>query len=179
MEYIEKEVNKKYIYKGKILNLCVDDIMLPDGKYATREYVEHMGGAGILAVDTDGYIYLVRQYRYAYRESILEIPAGKLEEGEEPILTAQRELEEETGLVGKIEPFGLLYPTPGYTNEPLYVFLATELKAQQRHLDEDEFLDTVRMPFVEALKMVMAGDIKDAKTVYAILRYALQNKIDI
>lgn len=176
MDLLEKEISANYIYKGKILNLRVDEIELPGGARSKREYVEHRGGAGILAVDKENYVYLVKQYRYAYREAILEIPAGKLEEGEEAIVTASRELKEETGLSGKIAPFGLLYPTPGYTNEPLYVFLATDLKWGEGKLDEGEFLDVLRIPFDEALAMVKDGRIKDAKTAYAILRYALERK---
>ena len=177
MSYEEKEVNKNVVYSCKILTLRVDDIITPDGKSAKREYVEHRGGAGILAVDEDEYVYLVRQYRYAYREELLEIPAGKLEIGEAPIVTASRELEEETGLSGSVREFGLLYPTPGYTNEPLYIFIATDLKKVGAHLDEGEFLDVIRMPFREAYDMVLKGEIKDGKTCYAILKYgALKEK---
>lgn len=171
MNYEEKEIKKNVIYSGKILTLRVDDIMTPDGKNAKREYVEHRGGAGILAVDEEEHVYLVRQYRYAYREELLEIPAGELEEGEPPMVTATRELEEETGLSGNIMEFGLLYPTPGYTNEPLYIFLATDLKKKDAHLDEGEFLDVIRMPFAKAYEMVISGEIKDGKTCYAILKY--------
>lgn len=171
MGYEEKEIKANVVYKGKILNLRVDDILTPDGCPAKREYVEHRGGAGILAIDNEGYVYLVRQYRYAYREELLEIPAGKLEVGEAPIITATRELEEETGLKGKIADFGLLYPTPGYTNEPLYVFLATDLEKVERHLDEGEFLDVVCIPFREAYDKVMRGELRDGKTVFAILKY--------
>lgn len=171
MAYEEKEVSSNLIYKGKILSLRVDDILTGDGKSAKREYVEHRGGAGVLAVDKEGYVYLVKQYRYAYRQELLEIPAGKLEEGEPPILTAERELEEETGLKAKIQEFGLLYPTPGYTNEPLYIFLATDLQRGNMHLDDGEFLDVVRMPFEQAYQMVLLNQIKDAKTVVAILKY--------
>lgn len=179
MGYEEKEVKANVVYKGKILTLRVDDILTPDGKNAKREYVEHRGGAGILAIDKEGYVYLVKQYRYAYREELLEIPAGKLEEGEPAITTAMRELEEETGLKGKIEEFGLLYPTPGYTNEPLYIFIATDLETSEQHLDEGEFLDVVRLPFIEAYDMVISGKIKDGKTCFAILKYyalSLENK---
>ncbi len=171
MKYEEKEMNKNVVYSGKILTLRVDDVITPDGKEAKREYVEHRGGAGVLAVDEDGFVYLVRQYRYAYREELLEIPAGKLEEGEPAVLTAVRELEEETGLYGEVKEFGLLYPTPGYTNEPLYIFLATNLKKKERHLDEGEFLDVIKIPFSKAYSMVLSGEIKDAKTCYAILKY--------
>ena len=168
---IEKQAN--VVYEGRIISLRNDDIILPDGKPAKREYVCHRGGASILAVDDENYVYLVRQFRYPYREELLEIPAGKLEEGEEAIVTARRELEEETGLVAdEIEPFGLIYPTPGYTNENLYVFLATGLKPTKAHLDEGEFLRVERLPFDEVFEKVISGEIKDGKTCFAILKYA-------
>ncbi|MBO5776170.1 MAG: NUDIX hydrolase, partial [Clostridia bacterium] len=109
---IEKEVNAHTLYSGKIINLRVDDIALPNGDCAIREYVEHKGGAAVLPIDNEGNAYLVKQFRYPYRELLLEIPAGKLEVGEPPIVTATRELKEETGFVGKVEPYGVLYPTP-------------------------------------------------------------------
>ncbi len=177
MDLEEKELKANYVYQGKILNLRVDDVVLSSGETAKREYVEHIGGAGVLAVDEDGFIYLVRQYRYAYRAETLEIPAGKLEKGEKPIVTATRELLEETGLEGVIEDFGLLYPTPGYTSEPLYIFLATSLKKKEMHLDDGEYLSLERISFIDALKKVLDGEIKDAKTCYAILKYAYINKI--
>ncbi len=177
MNLEEKELNANYVYKGKILNLRVDDVVLDGGEKAKREYVEHIGGAGVLAIDEENCVYLVRQYRYAYRQETLEIPAGKLERGEEPIVTAERELKEETGLNGKIEEYGLLYPTPGYTNEPLYVFLATSLTMEESHPDDGEYLCVERIPFKVALEKVVSGEIKDAKTCYAILKYAYINKI--
>ena len=161
----ETEKQAHTLYEGRIIKLRVDDVELPDGKPATREYVCHRGGASILAVDDDNFVYLVRQFRYPYREELLEIPAGKLEEGEEAIVTARRELEEETGLVAdELLPYGLIYPTPGYTNENLYVFLAKGLKATKAHLDDGEFLRVERMPFDEVLKKVMSGEIRDGKT---------------
>lgn len=172
MDVTEKTLNKNYVYKGKILNLRVDDVTLPDGTSAKREFVEHRGGAGVFAIDEEDYVYLVSQFRYAYGEVLLEIPAGKLEKDEEPVKTAQRELYEETGLTGEIRDFGLLYPTPGYTNEPLYVFIATNLKKGESHLDEGEFLSVVRLPFDRVLDMVLNGEIKDGKTVFAVLKYA-------
>ncbi|MDE6302116.1 MAG: NUDIX hydrolase [Clostridia bacterium] len=174
-ELILTETEKKanVVYEGRIISLRNDDVILPDGKLAKREYVCHRGGASILAIDDENYVYLVRQFRYPYREELLEIPAGKLEEGEEAIVTARRELEEETGLVAdEILPFGMIYPTPGYTNEHLYIFLAKGLKPTQAHLDEGEFLRVEKMPFDEVLKKVLSGEIKDGKTCYAVLKYA-------
>ncbi len=176
---IEKERKKTVIYEGKIINLRVDDIVLPDGNDAKREYVEHRGGASILAVDGEDNVYLVRQFRYPYREILEEIPAGKLEMGEDPIETARRELQEETGLVGDIIPYGLIYPTPGYTNENLYIYLATNLKKGDTHFDEDEFLDVVKRPIRDVLQDIYEGKIKDGKTCYAVLKYAHQKNIRI
>lgn len=175
---IEVQLKENRLYDGKIISLNVDDIALPDGRNAKREYVRHNGGAAILAVDDEGYAYLVRQFRYAYREVVEEIPAGKLEAGEAASMTAARELEEETGFTAEaITPFGVLYPTPGYTNEHLYIFLAKGLKKGRAHLDSDEFLNVERLPFKDVLKRVLSGDIKDSKTCYAVLRYAYENGI--
>lgn len=176
LDLIEVEKQAHTLYNGRIISLRVDDVTLPDGNAAKREYVCHRGGASILAVDDEDCVYLVRQFRYPYREVLLEIPAGKLEEGEEAIVTARRELEEETGLVAdEIVPFGMIYPTPGYTDEHLYIFLAKGLKATSAHLDDGEFLRVERLPFKEVLDRVLRGEIRDGKTCYAVLKYALKN----
>ncbi|MBD5091908.1 MAG: NUDIX hydrolase [Clostridiales bacterium] len=172
---IEKEAEAHLLYDGRIIKLRVDDVTLPDGKPSKREYVSHNGGAAILAVDDEDFVYLVRQFRYPYREVIYEIPAGKLEVGEEAIVTAERELEEEVGLnADEIIPYGMLYPSPGYTNENLYIFLAKGLKQAKAHLDDEEFLNVHRLPYEQVLTMVMNGQIRDAKTCYAILRFAAE-----
>ena len=122
MQLTETTVSKNYIYRGKIVNLRCDDAVLPDGKPCKREMIEHPGGACVLCVK-DGKVALVRQFRYAYQEAIYEIPAGKLGEGEDPMLAAKRELEEETGLCAEeLRRMFVLYPTPGYTNEKIYIF---------------------------------------------------------
>lgn len=170
----ENCVQSRTIYKGRVVTLKVDDVALDDGTLTKREYVCHRGGAAILAVDDEDCAYLVRQYRYPYGEVVLEIPAGKLEEGEEPLKAALRELSEETGLVAdELTPMGVVYPTPGYTNEKLYIYLATKFCRAAAHPDADERLCLVRVKFDEALAMVRSGEIKDAKTCYAILNYAL------
>lgn len=180
IDLIEKQLEAHTLYEGKILKLRVDDVLLPDGSQAKREYVSHRGGAAILAIDKQNCVYLVRQYRYAYRQVVEEIPAGKLEEGEDAIVTAARELEEEIGRVAEhIEPLGLIYPTPGYTNEHLYIFLATGLKNTKPHLDEGEFLNVIKLPFEQALKRVVSGEIRDAKTCFALLKYALTNSAEL
>ncbi len=174
---IEKKLSGKKIFSGRIIDLSVDKVLLPDGKQAEREYVSHRGGASVLPIDNEQNVYLVRQFRYPYGQILLEIPAGKLEKGEDAAITAARELEEETGFVGSITPYGVIYPTPGYTDENLYVFLAKDLKKTHVHLDEDEFVDLVKMPIKTALKKVLSNEIKDAKTCYALLRYCYENGI--
>lgn len=172
MDVTEKTVQKHYIYRGKIVNLRCDDAVLPDGRPCKREIIEHSGGAAVLCV-REGKVALVRQFRYAYGEEICEIPAGKLNAGEDPMLAAKRELEEETGLIAeKLVHRCTLYPTPGYTNEKIYIYEAENVSAGRQHLDEGEFLNVEFVPFGEALSMVEDGTIKDAKTVVALLGYA-------
>lgn len=174
----ETEKSSRNVYNGRIISLKVDEVVLPDGKISEREYVCHRGGASVLAVDEQNYVYLVRQFRYPYREELVEIPAGKLEDGESAIVTAARELEEEIGMTAdEIIPYGVLYPTPGYTNERLYVFLAKGLKPSRMHLDDGEFLRVERTPFADVLKRVTSGEIRDGKTCFAVLKYALLNGI--
>ncbi len=173
MKLTEKTVRKNYLYYGKIINLRRDDALLPDGNPCIREMVEHSGGAAIICVN-DGKILLVKQFRYAYQEEILEIPAGKLNEGEEPILAAQRELKEETGCQATLKPAFVLYPTPGYTNEKIYLFCAENAQAGEQKLDEGEFLNVEWMPLETAYQLLDEGKITDAKTVVALLY--LKNK---
>lgn len=170
MELTEKTVEKKYLYRGRIVNLRCDDALLPDGRACKREVVEHHGGAAVLCV-TGGDVLLVRQYRYPYGEELLEIPAGKLEAGEDPLAAAKRELEEETGFRAELVPLTVLYPTPGYSNEKIYIYLAEELSRGVQRLDEGEFLNVVRLPLGEALEKAQSGELRDAKTVAALLLY--------
>lgn len=172
MEKEEKQISSEQIYKGRIIDLYLDSVLCPGGIESKREYVTHKGGAGILVVDKENYVYLVKQFRYAYREELFEIPAGKLEEGENPLETAKRELEEETGLISNhFEEYGVLYPSPGYTNEKLFIYKTTPESVGQTRFDSDEFIDLYRIKIDEAFEMVKNGVIKDAKTVYAICRY--------
>ncbi len=170
----EKELGSQKIYEGRIIDLRVDDVELPDGARSKREYVVHPGGAAVLPVDDEGFAYLVEQFRYPYREATLEIPAGKIEAGEDPLVTAARELEEETGLRAKLlTPLGVIYPTPGYTNEKLYICFAKGLEYVGEHPDQNEFLHVVRMPLHMAYEKIVRNEIKDGKTCYAIMRYVL------
>jgi ADP-ribose pyrophosphatase len=176
MDYVEKTVKTNYVYKGKILSVRADDAMLPDGTPCKREIVDHSGGACALYVD-NGEILFVRQYRYAYGESVLELPAGKCEQGEDPLLTAKRELAEETGVQAKqMRLIQKIYPSPGYTNEIIYIYHATEGETGKNALDEGEFLDVVRIPVEQAKQMLTEGAFTDAKTVVALQAYFLCNK---
>lgn len=178
MDLKEKLIKSNLIYDGRILQLYNDEVELPGGKHSRREYVNHSGGCAVLAVDDEGCIYLVEQYRYPYAEVMLEIPAGKRNKDEDPKDCALRELEEECGLVtDKADKFLEIYPTVAYSNEHIYVYLAHGLQATHAHLDDGEFLNVRRIPFAEALKKVMDMEIKDSKTVAAILKYALINGI--
>jgi len=179
-DLIEKTLHSELIFDGHVIKVKHDDIELPNGNTAKREYLEHRGGAAILAVDEDGLTYLVRQFRYPYKEVIYEIPAGKLEIGEDPDETAIRELKEEAGLEClELVKYGTLYPSPGYTNENLHIYLAKSFKKAEMHLDYDEFLNVYKIPFKDVLKMVIQGEIKDAKTCFAVIRYAYDNKIEL
>lgn len=172
MDVMEKTVKKNYLYRGKIVSLRCDDAILPDGRACKREVIEHSGGASVFCV-IEGKVALVRQFRYAYGEAILEIPAGKLNAGEDPMQAAKRELEEETGLrAGSLVLRFVLYPTPGYSNEKIYIYEAQGVSAGEQHLDEGEFLNVEYLPVGEALRLVEDGTIKDAKTVVALLDYA-------
>ena len=176
MEYIEKTVKKNYIYEGKIIKVRRDDAELPDGKPCMREMVEHSGGASVLYIE-DGKVLLVRQFRYAYGESIYEIPAGKLEAGEDPMLAAARELEEEAGVkAGRLELLFTLYPTPGYTNEKIYIYRAFDCEKVSAHLDDGEFLDVAYIPLEKAKEMLENGEIRDGKTIVALQAYFLSKK---
>ena len=176
MDYIEKTVKANYIFRGKILTLRCDDAELPDGKPCSREFIEHSGGACVFYVK-EGKVLLVRQYRYPYAESIYEIPAGKLDKGEEPIKTAARELEEEGGLVAdELKLLYVMYPSPGYTNEKIYIYQALSAHETEAHLDEGEYLDAEYVSLEKVKEMLKNGEIKDAKTIIALQAYFLSKK---
>lgn len=171
MDLRETPLTSRYEYEGKIINLRVDDARMPDGAVAKREVVEHPGGVGVIALTDEGEVLLVRQFRYPYAEITTEIPAGKRDRGEDPLKTGKRELAEETGAsADNFTPLGVIYPTPGYCDEIIHLYLATGLHFAEMHPDEDEFLDVLRMPLAELVEQVMAGDVPDAKTQIAALK---------
>lgn len=179
MAFFEKKTGGKTVYDGKILKLDVDEVLLDDGSSAMRECVRHSGGAAVLCVK-DNEVLLVRQFRYLYGKEIWEIPAGKLEKGEEPSVAAKRELEEETGCIAaELVPLLKIYPTPGYTDEVIHIFEAKNCRFAEQKLDEGEFLAVKFKNLDEVLKMIESGEICDAKTVAAIYRYCLVNGIKI
>ncbi len=170
----EKTLKSNILYQGRVLTFRVDDVEVNPGVKTTREIVNHPGGACILAI-IDDKIILEKQYRYPYKCEIIELPAGKIEKGEDPLNTAKRELEEETGYIAhKIEKLGEVYPSVGYTDEIIHLYLATELEKTHTHFDADEDVDLIFVSKEEALEMINDGRIKDAKTQVAILKY-LQN----
>lgn len=176
MDYVEKTVRKNYVYQGKILSLRADDAQLPDGTPCKREIIEHSGGACVLYVE-NGCVLLVKQYRYAYGESLHEIPAGKLETGEDPAVCALRELEEETGVrATRAQLLYINYPSPGYTNEKIYIYRAYDGVKTQSHLDDGEFLDAEYIPLDQAKEMLRNGEIRDGKTIIALQAYFLSEK---
>lgn len=173
MNLTEKSISQCYKYRGKIVNMRVDEALLPDGKVALREVVEHNGGVCVVALTDNDEIYLVKQFRFPYSEVIYEIPAGKRDGNEDPMLGAIRELKEETGTTADtIIPLGELYPSPGYCGEIIYMFAAKGLHQGDNHLDEDEFLEAEKFPIDTVIDMIMSGEIKDAKTQAAVLKVA-------
>lgn len=171
MNLNEKPLSSEYPYRGKIVSLRVDQALLPNGRQAVREVVEHPGGVCVAALTDQEELLFVRQFRYPYQEVILELPAGKRSPGEDPLACGVRELKEETGAEAeRVEPLGRLYPSPGYTDEIIYLFLATGLSLGDSHPDDDEFLEVERVPLGEAVRRVMAGEIDDAKTQIAVLK---------
>lgn len=178
-KFEEITVGSKAVFDGRVFSVQVDSVLLPGGNPATREVVLHNGGASVVALDQEDNLYLVRQWRHPFHTELLELPAGKLGCGEDPRDCAARELREETGMIaGKLIPLGEYMATPAYCTEVLHVYLALDLQQSQQCLDEGEFLEVVKIPFQEALDMVISGEIKDAKTQIGILKtfFMLKNK---
>lgn len=174
MAHLETMLSSEEKFNGRVITVTYDTVQLENGETSTREVVHHHGGAGVAALNDKGEITLVRQYRYALGRELIEIPAGKLEKGEDPFETAKRELSEEAGLTAAVyRPLGEIIPTCGYCSEIIYLYAAKELSQTAQHLDEDEFVSVFTMPLDEAVQRVMAGEINDGKTVAAILKLKL------
>ncbi|WP_028504754.1 NUDIX hydrolase [Ruminococcus sp. FC2018] len=175
MYSIEKTVNSKKVYDGKVVQLYCDDVELDNGYKTFREVVRHPGGVCVVALDEQENIYLVQQFRYPYKEVLTELPAGKLEYGEDPETCGRRELKEEAGAEAEsFEYLGVLYPTVAYNTEKIHMYLARGLSFSQQHLDDGEFLDVKKMPLKEAFEMAMDNKLPDSKTQLAIIKAYLK-----
>ena len=170
----EKTISREDLFAGRVVSLHVDKVELPNGKTSSREVVEHVDGVSVLALDDENNVFTVTQYRYVFHRPILELPAGKLDPGEDPRTGALRELKEETGAVPEsLESLGSIILSPGCFGETLHMFLARGLKMEEQQLDEDEFLNVERIPFDQLLERCLSGEITDAKTVTAVLKTKL------
>ncbi|SHE41010.1 ADP-ribose pyrophosphatase [Desulforamulus putei DSM 12395] len=166
----EKTLSSKRVYEGRILNLRVDQVLLPNGKESGREVVEFSEAVTIVAVTEDKKVLLVTQYRYPVSEVLLEAPAGKMDPRENPVACARRELQEETGYTaGSLEKICEFYTTPGFTNELMHVFLARDLTPGEQSPDEDEFVQVEAVPLQDAIAMIYNGKIRDGKTIAGLL----------
>ena len=171
MEFKEEMVSQETVYEGVIVNVRRDKARLMDGRITNREVVEHPGGVAVFAMDDQGRVALVRQYRYPMGEETLELPAGKLEPGEDPRDSGLRELAEETGLVpGTFEDMGCLYSSPGILAERIYLYFAKDLTQGPTHTDDGEFVETVWLPYQDLVDKARRGEIKDGKTLVGILK---------
>ena len=164
----EERLRGEVLFQGRILRLEKDVVRLPNGQESTREIVRHPGAVAVVAMRGDELL-VVRQFRYATGRELLEIPAGKLDSGEDPQACAQRELREETGYRGHLTPLGSYYMTPGYTDEVIHFFLATDLVFDPLQQDEDEFLEVEYIPWSQAVEMASTGGFQDGKTSLGIM----------
>lgn len=174
----EKTIEKEVVFEGRIITVRKDKAELGDGSIAPRELVIHSGGVCVVPLTDDNKVIMVRQFRYAFGEPLLEIPAGKLEKGEDPFEAGKREFKEETGGVAEeYISLGEIYPSPGYTNEIIRLYAAKNITFEEQNLDDDEFLQVCQISFDELIRRIMSGEIKDAKTIAAAFKLKeLMNK---
>lgn len=164
--------NSQVVYKGKVFNIEKDVITLPDGRETTRETVIHGGAAAMIPIDNEGKIIFVRQYRHSAKREVLEIPAGTIEQGEDPYDCAIREIEEETSYkAGKMTPLLKMYSAIGFCSEVIHIYIAEDLVKGEFHMDEDEFITTERYTLDESISLIEKGEICDSKTISAIFAY--------
>ncbi len=174
MDLREIKKSSKEVYNGRIMNVVVDEVICPDGGTSIREVVRKTPAVVVLPILDDGNIILERQFRYPYDEIIIELPAGKVDENEEWLIAARRELLEETGYdCNKIEYLGKIYPTVGFCDEVIHMYIATSLIKKEQHLDEHEFVELFTCSIDDAIKMIENGEIVDSKTICTIYKYLL------
>ena len=173
LNFTEKTLDSQTVYEGPIFTITHDTVQLVDGSRSTRDVLLHNGGVCVIPVTDNNEIYMVRQFRYPFRTVTLEVPAGKLESGEDHSVCGRRELLEETGFVcSEFTYLGETFPTPAYNSEIVHMYLARGLEYQKQNLDEGEFLEVDKIPLSDAVKMVMDSEIKDSKTQLIILKAA-------
>ena len=175
MKLYEKTLKSESKFEGRVIHVRLDDVELENGETAKREIVDHPGGVCIAALTENNELLFVRQFRYPYKEIVLELPAGKLEKGQTPLENGKRELLEETGAVGReYVTLGQVYPSPGYCGEIIHLYFCRVDHFEAQQLDSDEFLNVERIPLEKAVEMVLANEVPDSKTVCAVM---LANKI--
>ena len=173
MKLYEKTLNSKDIFVGKVIHVMHDEVELENGETAMREIVAHPGGVCVAAIDENKELFFVRQFRYPYKEVTLELPAGKLEKGQNPLENGKRELLEDTGAVGReYMSLGKLYPSPGYCGEIIHLYFCKVDHYERQQLDSDEFLNVEKISLDKAVEMVLNNEIPDSKTQVAVLKVA-------
>jgi|TARA_B100001964_G_scaffold158666_1_gene174274 ADP-ribose pyrophosphatase len=166
----ETQKSSEKIFSGKLIDLYFDHVELPNGKSSTREWINHPGAVCIIPILPDGNLCLIRQYRYGPRDEFIEIPAGKLDTGEDPLICAKRELQEEIGYIaGKLTFLTNIYPAIGFSNEKMWMYLAEDLQLSNQSLDQDEFLELLPLSLEEAIDLINQGNITDVKTIIGVL----------
>ncbi len=174
---MEETLSSKVVYSGRAVRLRVDDIKLPDGRQTSREVVEHSDCVAVIPLDADGNVLLVRQFRKPVEKELLEIPAGCIDPGEEPVATVRREMREETGyLPRKVERLGGFYASPGYCTEYLHLYLATDLVPDRLQAEDTDSIELVRVPISQITDLIASGTICDAKSIAGLLLYLSSGK---
>lgn len=171
MNFEEKTLDYEYVYEGKVIDVRRDNVEISTGRKSVREVVEHSGGVVIVAQKSSDTILMVKQFRYPIKKTVLELPAGKLEKGEEPFPAAKRELEEETGYKANFwKDLGYINTTPGFCNEKLYLYYASDLEFVGEHPDEGEIIQCFEYKLNEIYEKIKTGEINDAKTICGLMR---------
>lgn len=174
MKLFEKTLSSQSVFDGKILHITLDEVELENGKKSKREVVNHPGGVTVAALDEENNLYFVKQFRYPYKEVVLELPAGKLEKGSTPLENGKRELLEETGATGySYMSLGQVYPSPGYTSEIIHLYVCRIKTEGESRPDDGEFLNVEKIPLDTAVEMVLNNQLPDAKTQIAVLKTAM------